>query len=148
MHLLLLGIGAIIGVYGLYRFLRSADIKAIKALFLTVLLLVLAGSLLYLALTGRLPATIGIVAAIAPFIYRWIALRQKGATGDGNPSGRSQNGQMSEEEALSVLNLKKGASREEIKSAYKNLMKKNHPDQDGSAYLAQKLNQAKDRLLK
>ncbi|WP_421953135.1 DnaJ domain-containing protein [Pelagibacterium sp.] len=52
------------------------------------------------------------------------------------------------EEAYDVLGLKPGASPEAIKAAHRTLMKKVHPDTGGSAFLAAKINQAKDLLLK
>jgi hypothetical protein len=54
----------------------------------------------------------------------------------------------SREEALQVLGLEPGASREEIVTAHRNLIRKVHPDSPGgSTYLASKLNQAKDILV-
>jgi hypothetical protein len=53
---------------------------------------------------------------------------------------------MSRAEALSVLGLEEGASKEAVITAYRNLMKRVHPDAGGSGYLAAKLNQAKDVL--
>jgi len=55
---------------------------------------------------------------------------------------------MSLGEARSILGVEQGASAVEIKSAYARLMKRNHPDQGGTSGLAQKLNAARDRLLK
>jgi hypothetical protein len=54
---------------------------------------------------------------------------------------------MNREEALRVLGLSEGVSREEIQSAHRNLIKKLHPDQGGSGFLAQQVNEAKDVLL-
>ena len=54
---------------------------------------------------------------------------------------------MTREEAYRILGLEDGASPEEIKAAHHRLMKRFHPDQGGSDYIAAKLNQAKDRLL-
>jgi DnaJ-domain-containing protein 1 len=55
---------------------------------------------------------------------------------------------MTRAEALEVLGLTDGASREEILAAYKKLIRKVHPDAPGgSGYLATKLNQAKQTLL-
>jgi len=56
-------------------------------------------------------------------------------------------GAMSREEAFSVLGLEPGASDSEIRDAHHRLMKRVHPDQGGSTFLATKINQAKDLLL-
>jgi DnaJ domain len=65
----------------------------------------------------------------------------------GSSSASQARGAMTEEEALSVLGLKKGASADDIKAAHRRLMKDFHPDRGGSDYLAAKINQAKDVLL-
>ena len=54
---------------------------------------------------------------------------------------------MSRDEALDILGLQPGATNDAIKDAHHNMMKKNHPDQGGSNFLASKINQAKELLL-
>ncbi|MEC7029920.1 MAG: DnaJ domain-containing protein [Pseudomonadota bacterium] len=54
---------------------------------------------------------------------------------------------MTKTEALDVLGLSGTPPEDEIRSAHKRLMKKVHPDQEGSAWMAKKLNQARDVLL-
>jgi hypothetical protein len=68
--------------------------------------------------------------------------------GSGGGSGGSPGGAMSEAEALEILGLEPGADADAIKQAHHRLMARMHPDRGGSTYLAAKLNQARDILLK
>lgn len=59
----------------------------------------------------------------------------------------SSSSALTEKEAYEVLGLAPGASVDEIRAAHRRLIKRLHPDSGGSAFLASKLNEAKDRLL-
>lgn len=56
-------------------------------------------------------------------------------------------GAMTRVDALAVLGLQEDASDDEIRRAYSALIKKVHPDRGGSAYLASRVNLARDVLL-
>jgi hypothetical protein len=54
---------------------------------------------------------------------------------------------MSREDAYRVLGLEPGSSEDEIREAYRRLIKRLHPDSGGSAVLVAQITAARDRLL-
>jgi hypothetical protein len=78
---------------------------------------------------------------------RW----QEQATGEDAKANQRRtrlNGKMTEEEAYQILGIQSGATAEEIARAHRSLMKKLHPDQGGSTYLAARINEAKEVVMR
>ena len=78
---------------------------------------------------------------------RWREQAQADATA-GADRRTWRGGKMTEEEAYQILGVQPGASAEDIGRAHRALMKRLHPDQGGSTYLAARVNEAKDALLR
>lgn len=83
----------------------------------------------------------------------WRASETASDAGDGGSAGASEppgagGGTMTAERAAAILGVPMDATPEQIRQAHHKLMKKLHPDQGGSDYLAGEINAAKDFLLK
>jgi hypothetical protein len=63
------------------------------------------------------------------------------------PAAEPRSGAMTRAEALEILGLAEGADEDAIRAAHRRLMRGAHPDQGGSAWLAARINAARDFLL-
>ena len=152
-------------IYFTLRYLFRRDPARFTRNFLVFLLILLLAVLALLALTGQLHWLFALLAGMAPFFRRIMGLltflpyiqqarrgfqqgnQQQNNQQQNKQQGSQPNDAMTRNEALAVLGLAEGASREDIMQAYKRMMQRCHPDQGGSDYLAAQLNRAKEVLL-
>ncbi len=149
-------------IYCIRRLMAPARPDLKHSLRILGLLIAATGGLL--AITGKLhilgvllAGLIPVFRTLAPWVLRALPglLRhwhrrqqpnQTSSTHQRNPHNTTATA-MSTAEAYEILDLKPGASKEEIIQRHKQLMQKNHPDRGGSDYLASKINLAKKVLL-
>ena len=144
-----------VGLVSLLALLLVASLAArlsarhLRMLALLALFIILGIGLVVLALAGRygLAAPLGFIMMWLLRLWRVtresdIAGKAKRATGD-----KAGTQPMTVAEARDVLGVDAAASREEIETAYRDLIVKNHPDHGGTDWIATQLNQARDILL-
>jgi DnaJ family protein C protein 19 len=147
---LLLGAVVLFILVGGMRAFEQASVTSVKALFAWIAALGGLSLALMLILTGRGGIALGALTLFGPLLYqRWQAARggRIGGPGPGGPGSRTRSGLMSRAEAFEVLGLQPGVSEAEIREAHRRLMRGAHPDTGGSAWLAARINQARDILL-
>jgi hypothetical protein len=106
-----------------------------------------------LTITGRIGlaflAAAGAWALLTGTMPPWMRFPQSGGNAGGSRDvPPSRRGAMPRSEALKVLGLEEGATEEQIRAAHRRLILQIHPDKGGTSYLAAKINEAKDALLR
>lgn len=136
----------LIGAFGLYlawRGFRTMGVAGRRRMLrlgvATVFVLAGAGLLILRQ------SPIGIVALIAGLVLLGSGRRDRGAAP--GPSSTRMSA-LSRAEAAEILGVAPNASRAEITAAHRRLMLRLHPDQGGSDWLANRINAARDRLLR
>jgi len=163
LRILLLAFGAVVALHLLKKYKRLPSPAKRKAWIESLFLVGAVVAVLVLARFGMqwigllIAGAWALVRTIAPHAMRLAPLFQRAQAQkrDGERDRAEAGGSaakpkelMSRAEALQVLGVEEGASRDAILVAYRNLIRKVHPDSPGgSNYLATKLNQAKDVLL-
>jgi hypothetical protein len=145
-------------LYGLYRFVKIVQSKPAeqrRPYYLSLLIGLAAAALVLLSLTGRVHWIAGLIGGALPFVrqglLKYFHQRLTNSAGPQQPGSSQQapprGSSMNKSQALEVLGLKAGASKEDIIAAHRSLMQKLHPDRGGNDYLASQINAAKDVLL-
>ena len=108
---------------------------------MTILLLMFVPIILALLIKFKI---LGYIIYLLPYILRIFSKVKQS-----NPNYSRKNIDISGiEEAYEILGLTIDASDEEIDRAYKDLIRKNHPDMGGSEYIAKKINAAREYIIK
>jgi DnaJ-domain-containing protein 1 len=130
-----------VGLWALIRLGRQADrtSRVQWRVAATILAAACWGAAALLALRGS-----WLIASCLAAAGGWLAVSSRRR--DARP--RSTDDEMSLSEARRVLGVSDAADRQEIQAAWRRLMARAHPDAGGSQGLAERLNAARDRLLR
>lgn len=144
---MLLGLALVILLHFILQFIANAHPRVIRkaaawllaASLLSIVLLLLRFGLTHFA------AIVSFISIATPLLQWFKNLRLHVQD---TKRAQDNRGHMSLAEAREILGIGANASAREIRTAYRKMMQKNHPDQGGSVYLAGKINEARDILLR
>lgn len=139
-----LGLGALALLLWAASAFSRADVRTVKTALGWICALAGLSLGAMLLLTGRGVTALGALVLLGPLAWSWW---QEGRASPGARAA-SAGPRMSRAEALQVLGLHDGATEADVREAWVRLMRTAHPDQGGSEWLATRINQARDVLLK
>ena len=149
MGFLALGLVSLLAMLLLASLAARLSARHLRLLALVALFIILGTGLVVLALAGRygLAAPLGFI--MMWLLRLWRVSRESDNAGKAKRAAGDKAGSqpMTVAEARDVLGVDGAASREEIETAYRDLIVKNHPDHGGTDWIAAQLNQARDILL-
>ena len=158
MNFILLGIIVFLTVYGFLWLMANVQSKTFSSFFRFSTIIISIIAIIFLFFVGRyllsLPFFALIISALKKrvfnifnifYLFRLLSSRGNSNFGQFRKSSVSS---MDPSEAYEVLGLSRNCSKKDILQAHKKLILSLHPDKSGNNYLAGKINQARDVLLK
>ena len=149
MGFLALGLVSLLAMLMVASLAARLSARHLRLLALVALFIILGTGLVVLALAGRygLAAPLGFI--MMWLLRLWRVSRESDNAGKAKRAAGDKAGSqpMTVAEARDVLGVDVAASREEIETAYRDLIVKNHPDHGGTDWIAAQLNQARYILL-
>ena len=122
---------------------RVANLKAMLGWLAALAGLAIGAGLL---LTGRGASALLAAVLLGPLALSW--WQEGKLPSPGRPGTPPRAGRMPRSEALAVLGLQDPVSDADVRAAWVRLMRVAHPDSGGSDWLAARVNQARDTLLR
>jgi hypothetical protein len=131
--------------YSAWRLLSDKDAARRKKFLNTLLGYGATLALSLVAFRSGMPWLVG--AIVFAFLVARVGNLKQAFSGKPARHAAPDPARMTRKRALQILDIQEGASEKEINDRYRELMRRVHPDQGGSAYLATELNEAKRVLL-